>query len=498
MKSYGTIEGTEDDVPKKLNTDEFGCGRKDGEQRRRFRMPGECWGRIKVINVEPILFFVSFSMVLSDAPFQDLVLKRICLETPGIEPDVCESLPQHPKEEEMVQPRAVILLMAKSLIEAILPALMAFWVGPWSDRTRRRKPLLVLPLVGYALRYAILAILVGFTSVRPEYFLIASVPIAVSGGLVSTFTSLTCIVGDETEGDGPTRTLRLGLLQAFFIVGILPASLMSSSVLSALGYHGVFAISGLALLLALVITLFIVKDTPPVRDPDDKGDQQTVGLVKEMFQTVFKERPNGGRACIILCVLALASSIITYEGESSLGFLYVREKFGWKIKEFTLYLSATIALYLFGTVFGVVILSNKLKIPDATLTASVYLTKVISSLVRAFASEPWMMYLSSVIAVFGDISSPVSRSILSKNAPQDELGKVFSLTASLEALTPLASSPLYTLLYNKTLHTFPGAYFILSAGIFFFDFILLSIVGLIQLKHSRFRHVPLQNEAGCT
>ncbi|XP_071441290.1 probable peptidoglycan muropeptide transporter SLC46 [Hetaerina americana] len=462
-------------------------------------MPGDWWRNLRKINAETILFFVSFATVLSDAPFQDLILKRICEDTPDIPRAMCDALPQHPREEEKAQSKATILIMAKALIEAVLPAIMAFWVGPWSDRSRRRKPLLIFPLVGYALRYAILAILLGCESLPAEYFLISSVPVALSGGLVSTFTSLTCIVGDETEGDGPMRTLRLGFLQAFFILGILPASLASSPALSALGYYGVFLASGFILLVALCLAVCIVKDKPIIASAEDTastGVKENIGLVKEMIETVFRNRPNGGRAIIILCVIALASSIICYEGESGLTFLYVREKFGWKIQEFTLYLSASIVLYLFGTVFGVVVLSNKLKIPDATLTATVYLMKVISSGIRAFATQPWMMYCSSVIAIFGDTASPVSRSILSKSVPQDELGKVFSLTASLEALTPLASSPLYTLLYNKTLHAFPGAFFILSAGIFFIDFVLLGIIGLTQLKYSRPQ--PLQAEEECT
>lgn len=42
-------------------------------------------------------------------------------------------------------------------------------------------------------------------------------------------------------------------------------------------------------------------------------------------------------------------------------------------------------------------------------------------------------------------------------------GKVFSLLASTESMTPLFASLTYTSLYEKTLSTFPGAVFYLSA-----------------------------------
>ncbi|KAG8231948.1 hypothetical protein J437_LFUL008868 [Ladona fulva] len=126
-----------------------------------------------------------------------------------------------------------------------------------------------------------------------------------------------------------------------------------------------------------------------------------------------------------------------------------------------------------------------MKIPDAPFAAFIFFSKIISSCVKAFSYHPWMIYCSSILSVFGGASSPIARSILSKSVPQEDLGKVFSLTASLEALTPLAASPLYSLLFENTLNYFSGAIYLLSAAIFFLDFILMSIVGLTELKYSR-------------
>lgn len=55
-------------------------------------------------------------------------------------------------------------------------------------------------------------------------------------------------------------------------------------------------------------------------------------------------------------------------------------------------------------------------------------------------------------------------------------GAVFALTSALEALMPIAASPLYTFVYNATLLTFPGTFFIMSAAIFAVDAILLRCV----------------------
>jgi hypothetical protein len=55
-------------------------------------------------------------------------------------------------------------------------------------------------------------------------------------------------------------------------------------------------------------------------------------------------------------------------------------------------------------------------------------------------------------------------------------GAVFALTSVVEALTPIAASPLYTLVYNATLRVFPGTFYIVSSAIFAMDVILLRFV----------------------
>ena len=72
--------------------------------------------------------------------------------------------------------------------------------------------------------------------------------------------------------------------------------------------------------------------------------------------------------------------------------------------------------------------------------------------------------------------SIVIRSFISKITPADELGSVFSLVASLEACVPLVTSPIYTLVYTKTIAYFPSAILLISAMLFVLVIINLSIV----------------------
>jgi hypothetical protein len=55
-------------------------------------------------------------------------------------------------------------------------------------------------------------------------------------------------------------------------------------------------------------------------------------------------------------------------------------------------------------------------------------------------------------------------------------GTVFALTSVIESLAPISGSPLYTFVYNATILTFPGAFYVLSSAIFGLDIILLRFV----------------------
>lgn len=61
----------------------------------------------------------------------------------------------------------------------------------------------------------------------------------------------------------------------------------------------------------------------------------------------------------------------------------------------------------------------------------------------------------------------ISRSMLSKIVDDNEIGKLFSLIAILETLTPLAMDPTYSKLFHFTLKNgyFLGAFFLLSAAL---------------------------------
>ena len=92
------------------------------------------------------------------------------------------------------------------------------------------------------------------------------------------------------------------------------------------------------------------------------------------------------------------------------------------------------------------------------------------------------LYLGSVVCLMSNAPGIVIRSALSKVTPPDELGRIFSLVGALEACVPLISAPIMTKVYNCTLDVFPGAILLISALLYLFITIILSIVYILARK----------------
>ena len=57
-----------------------------------------------------------------------------------------------------------------------------------------------------------------------------------------------------------------------------------------------------------------------------------------------------------------------------------------------------------------------------------------------------------------------SRGAISKLVPTTALGATFAFLALVECFVQLVAPPLYTLIYNLTLDTFPGTLYLVMAG----------------------------------
>lgn len=390
--------------------------------------------------------------------------------------------------------------MYQSILLSIPAIIVSLFLGPWSDRNGR-KPLMVVPMVGTIVSQLIYVANTYFYHWSAYYILLTGLG-CIFGGFTAFLIGIYSYVSDVSGNR--SRTSRIALLDLFVFLGFPVGTYLSAPIFKYSGYYGVFG-SAIAMTFgSMLYTMLMIKDT---RGPySDQGAGQSFEVcnafsifnVIEVFRVCFKRRENHGRAIILLLIAAMLFNVSTLSSSSIL-YLFTRLKFNWSEQEFTIWMSlSTVASSLF--TFGVIpIVSYKMKLHDALIGTMGAIFGIAKNIIWTLAAYSWMMYLGSAVGLLSTAASIVIRAHLSKVAPADELGAIFSLLASLEASVPLMTSPLMTLVYNSTLTTFPGAIMLLSAGLYVAITINLSIVYMLFKKYnsapsSQNSHISDDNE----
>lgn len=76
-----------------------------------------------------------------------------------------------------------------------------------------------------------------------------------------------------------------------------------------------------------------------------------------------------------------------------------------------------------------------------------------------------MIFTAPLVEILNGTSFIAMRSIATKLVESDELGKVNSLFGVAEALMPLVYAPMYASLYQATIETLPGAFFLVGGAL---------------------------------
>lgn len=290
---------------------------------------------------------------------------------------------------------------------------------------------------------------------------------------------------------------RMILLEMAIYGGISLGSLTCSFIYEAMNAIAIFAFSAFIVLVALISIIFIL----PESLPNVCGGSLTSNvsqffrweLARDLLRTVFEKRPNYDRTIIWLIMISVGFAVAAMQGEANLSYLFVREKFEWDLEKFNIYVTISIVYQVAFSVVAVVAFrkvsffhysnnvindfhwqSLSFSLPAMCLLS--YGSGFIEALIKGIAKYSWQMYLSVGFAMFKGIGGPMSRAIISQVSSPSELGKIFAFMTSLETIFPLATSPLYTFLYNSTLSYMPGAFNLLSASFNLIGYICMAWV----------------------
>ncbi|KAK8748022.1 hypothetical protein OTU49_016277 [Cherax quadricarinatus] len=385
---------------------------------------------LRGITTEPIIFLNVLGWTVQSSVTTNLLLFKVCIEQ-QYDNITCANLTAYPEEEEVVQKIVTTINMYIDLVTNIPAVFFVLFLGSWSDKHGRKIPLM-FPLIGSFLSTVIYFINAYRVELPAMYVLLAAVPRAITGGFITLLMASYSYMADITKIQA--RTTRVAFLDLSFGLGAPIGLLLSDFLFYRLEYLGNYGVSGIIFFIAVIYTIMCIEDT---RGPFSRHHLEASELshkpsimcrdlfdiknIKDTFAVVKKPRPNKGQARILLLMGAMCSMLFAF-GSVNIAYLYTKRKFNWTYSQYI----------------------------------QLSLVQIISSI------------LGSIVSCLGGLPLIVTRSIISKVVPREELGKVFSLLASWESIIPLLSNPLYTFLYNATIKVFPGAMYFLNA-IFFIN-----------------------------
>ena len=169
------------------------------------------------------------------------------------------------------------------------------------------------------------------------------------------------------------------------------------------------------------------------------------------------------------------------------------------------YLSIQRICRLLGLFLLLPFLSRVLGVDDALTSSVCTVGTVVAYLLPAVGQEDWtgpsgswppgwVMFLSAALQ-FNSVITVIIRSQCTKSVDPDETGRVFAVVAFGQCLVPLVAYPLYGLVYQATLSTFPGAYLVIVSALLVVAF-FISVFLYSESRKGRLGVVPPLEEAG--
>lgn len=426
-------------------------------------------------NIEPLIFLLNFAVTVTTQFTPNLLLKQTCLHH-GHNATQCSNLNFNEateKIEEKIQPEVAQILMTISVIESVMLGVMSFYLLPWSDVYGRKK-VICASLVGNAATFGVLSILAMMTdqnkAFNPWIYVVSAIPNAITGDLHTFNIATLCYISDKS--DEATRSRRYFLVEIFTYSGaFLGLALCSFDFFIELSSKVVTLCFGLTVF-SLLYALGMLKDKSH-SFINSFRHMFSLSVVADVVTTCSKPRLQNKRKILWCALTLMALTFFVKTGTDTIFYLFLREKFEWTMKDFSIYETISSVTSFLGCSLG---LKNVLKLEDTTLAVIAIISCLAESIILAGAKSPLLVYVPAVVCLLKSTAFVTFRSIISCQVSCSEIGKVFCFMNLLISASTLIASPIYTFVYAETFVYFSGAFLVISIIVFSFSLVIICIV----------------------
>lgn len=445
------------------------------------------------INLEPLIFLFSLGWgIYTGVQTQtNLLMWKICHIEMGHPEDICQNLTlsENDDVQSTVQQRVNTFNIVGQWIGLLPTLVFSLFAGSLSDDFGR-KPLILWPTAGAVLSAIFSTVNYAFINVLPLEFFYFDYFWQFLGG--SPIYYLGIYGYGATVSRPEERAKKLARFDALELLGTLAGTLLSPVVYNAWGYYGTY-ICYLSLTFAAFLQCLFFTTEPITVSVEKKGSRKPHKLVQmylvkptvDMFKALVQKR-SGTLRCLLWLQLFLYGGLwLNLVGRGN-EYLYLQKIFeGYSGTSYAMYRAGMQALSAFTLLLIMPIISRSttgcVKIHETIFTTIALGIEAVAYYLLPLAHVEWQYYLIQSFTFLSYGVWATTRTIFTLCVDQHEIGKIYAAVGIIAALAPGAASPIFNLLYNKTLDTFPGAYIILTASVSLVQSILYFV--LYKNKH---------------
>ncbi|XP_065210831.1 probable peptidoglycan muropeptide transporter SLC46 [Planococcus citri] len=415
---------------------------------------------LKHVTVEPsfLIFLVVYDWI--KGLDTNLFLQKACRPNSTTQPDL--------KNTQCDDERSGILFVTEvglkyQPVVVFIGLLGVIFASYWSDEAgRRRRPLIYISILAQILHALSGCLNSYFWQWKP---IIAVLSWAVLESLCSGMSLMLvgCSMYICDISDTQSRTMRLGIIGAIRLTSLVLGRGGSGFMLHHFGFLNSYSLCFVFSMCALIFALIFIKDNSV--SVEKKNTFYHVFNLKRTifgsFRVVFNRNLGRKRVTVTLLIIANITVILTFFGELSVLYPYLRHRFGWNEQKYSEYMILKLTISSFGILFCSLVLSKRLKIHDGLIGILAGCFDTIAILVLMFANQVWQLYLVPVIDLFHGTAMTICISFMSKYYGADEIGRLNAVNGIFALIVPFTFMA-YNAIFRRTLDTYPSAFCLVS------------------------------------
>ncbi|XP_029643288.1 solute carrier family 46 member 3-like isoform X2 [Octopus sinensis] len=340
-------------------------------------------------------------------------------------------------------------------IPSIITVLIA---GSWTD-VLGRKAVFLLNAFGHMIKYVIYGIVMKF-HLRTEYLILGYMTEGFSGSYFLSILVTYAYTADITPKN-EKRSFFLVASDSIFHVCFGLANMSAGYFIRATGFFWPLVFATSLSIFSSIIFIFIVPETVKKGSFSDLSPKKSI-LRTLKFYTGSKNKPKPNKLKFWLCLLAFAALSQSVIGQFDIDTLYVlNSPFCWDSVKIGNY--GAVSSFVIPVITVIFMRLMQCCLPEALIASSSLLFFIGRSLVKAFSTEDWQIYLAGLVGAPGLLSFAMIRTIVSQLSDATEQGSVFAGLGTVEAICGMTSSLMLNSIYAHTLLWMKGFVFVVVA-----------------------------------